>query len=159
MAIMSDDGIIEQVGTPKEIYEFPASSFVAKFVGETNLFRGTLQSTSGVYQVAVDHLGALTVSIDPAKIVPVDGKQILLSIRPEKIEINKEEQVGFDNHVVGRIDGMIYHGRSTEYLVDSGGQRINVFEQNEEHFARDALVEGDAVHLYWQKENAVVLER
>lgn len=159
MAIMNDDGEIEQVGIPKEIYEFPASSFVAKFVGETNLFRGTLQLDSTKNTIVVDRLGTFVVTIDPAKIAAVDGKSVLLSIRPEKIEINKDEQVGFDNHVTGRIDGMIYHGRSTEYLVDSGGQRINVFEQNEEHFARDALVEGETVHLYWQKENAVVLER
>ena len=42
MAIMNHDGEIEQVGTPKEIYEFPTSSFVAKFVGSTNMFKGTL---------------------------------------------------------------------------------------------------------------------
>jgi len=159
MAIMNGDGEIEQVGIPKEIYEFPASAFVAKFVGETNLFKGILRVSEGRYDVAVEHMGTFGVVVDPAKINMPDGKSVLLSIRPEKIEINKDEQIGFDNHVLGRIDGMIYHGRSTEYLVDVAGQRVNVFEQNEEHFARDAIVEGDVVHLYWQKENAVVLER
>ena len=50
MAIMNHDGEVEQQGTPKEIYEFPISSFVAQFVGTTNIFEGTLhdiQLTSG----------------------------------------------------------------------------------------------------------------
>ena len=42
MAIMNQDGEIEQIGTPKEIYEFPVSSFVAKFVGTTNILKGIL---------------------------------------------------------------------------------------------------------------------
>lgn len=159
MAIMNDDGEIEQVGTPKEVYEFPVSSFVAQFVGKTNLFKGVLRERAGEFLLVVDELGEFGVVIDPAKMTAVDGKEVLLSIRPEKIEINKEEQSGFANHVCARVDGMIYHGRSTEYLLIVNGRRINVFEQNEEHFARDAIVEGDTVHLYWQKENAVVMER
>ena len=45
MAIMNPDGQIEQIGTPKEIYEFPVSSFVAQFVGSTNIFKGILHSS------------------------------------------------------------------------------------------------------------------
>ena len=159
MAIMNDDGEIAQVGIPKEIYEFPATSFVAKFVGKTNLFKGVLHEQSGEYMFEVDQVGTFSVGVDPAKISATAGKHVLLSIRPEKIEISKEEETGFANHMRGRVDGLIYHGYATEYLVDIGGQVVNVFEQNEEHFARDAIVEGDLVHLYWQKENAVVLER
>ena len=44
MAIMNHDGEIEQIGTPKEIYEFPVSSFVAQFVGTTNIIKGTLRN-------------------------------------------------------------------------------------------------------------------
>jgi len=159
MAIMNDDGEIEQVGTPKEVYEFPATSFVAQFVGKTNLFKGILCEQPGAQALEVAGLGSFLVTIDATKCSTESGKAVLLSIRPEKIEINKDEQVGFDNHVIGRVDGMIYHGRATEYLVDVAGHRINVFEQNEEHFARDLISESDTVHLYWQKENAVVLER
>ncbi len=159
MAIMNDDGEIAQVGIPKEIYEFPTTSFVAKFVGKTNLFKGILHEQSGEYTFEVEHVGTFSVGVDPAKVSAISGAHVLLSIRPEKIEISKKEEVGFANHVRGRVDGLIYHGRATEFLVDIGGQVVNVFEQNEEHFARDAIVEGDLVHLYWQKENAVVLER
>jgi spermidine/putrescine transport system ATP-binding protein len=160
MAIMNSDGEIEQVGTPKEVYEFPATSFVAKFVGKTNLFNGIFhEQAGGDFVVEVTGIGTFGVIVDSTKIAVANGRPVLLSIRPEKIEINKDEQVGFANHARGRVDGMIYHGRATEYLVDIDGRHINVFEQNEKHFARDTIVEGDFVHLYWQKENAVVLER
>ena len=159
MAIMNADGDIEQIGTPKQVYEFPNTSFVAQFVGKTNLFRGILEYINSKWYLLVSGLEPLEVSVDSTKSWAQAGHEILLSVRPEKIEINKEEQSGFANHVCARVDGMIYHGRSTEYLLIVNGRRINVFEQNEEHFARDAIVEGDTVHLYWQKENAVVMER
>lgn len=158
MAIMNDDGIIAQIGDPKEIYEFPTSSFVAKFLGKTNLFTGTIQSSEANEGAIATTFGVLTVAIDPTKAWARVGRTVILSVRPEKIEISKQEQEGFSNHLQGVIDAMIYHGRSTEYLVNINGRRVNVFEQNEEHFLRDNMNEGDLVHLYWQKENAVLLE-
>src|SRR3990167_298457 len=53
MAIMNEDGHIEQIGTPKEIYEFPVSSFVAKFVGTTNILEGTIRKGSYGAQVEI----------------------------------------------------------------------------------------------------------
>ncbi len=156
MAIMNEDGIVEQVGTPKEVYEFPETSFVAQFVGKTNLLQGTLAQDQA-WTLQVPHVGELQVAVDSAKPWAQPGYNALLSVRPEKIEINKTEQVGFANHVVGIVDALIYHGRATEYLVKVGDRILTVFEQNEDHFSRDAIAEGDAVHLYWQRENAVVL--
>ncbi len=59
MAIMNPDGQIEQVGTPKEIYEFPVSSFVAQFVGSTNIFKGTLRSEDGSSILKLKESGAV----------------------------------------------------------------------------------------------------
>lgn len=160
MAIMNADGEIDQIGTPKEVYEFPASSFVAQFVGKTNLFRGVLhlKDHENIF-LDVPGFEKLNVIADFSQTWVRDEKDVLLSVRPEKIEISKEEESGFSNHLQGRVDGIIYHGRSTEYLVAVQNRIVNVFEQNEEHFARDSINEGDPVHLYWQKENAVLLER
>ncbi len=158
MAIMNDDGVIAQVGDSKEIYEFPHSSFVARFIGQTNIFTGTLQCLNPNECTIATPAGTFLVSVEPAKSWAQSGKTVMLSVRPEKIEISAHAQEGFSNHAQGTIDAMIYHGRSTEYLVNVNGKRVNVFEQNEEHFVRDSMNEGDRVNLYWQKENAILLE-
>lgn len=160
MAIMNHDGAIEQLGTPKEIYEFPVSSFVAKFVGTTNILEGTLQLSGADATLAVENIGQLPVSIHEKKGWMIDGKKVLLSLRPEKILISKKPVEGFSNFLSGIVESIVYHGRSTQYNVRlKNGSLIHVFEQNEEHFSRDAIDYGNEVLLYWQKENSVLLER
>ena len=164
MAIMNADGEIEQVGTPKEIYEFPVSSFVAKFVGPTNILRGTLSLTDGGAQVVVPDLGSFPVDVSRQKEEKaswlVHDRKALLSIRPEKIFITKRVLDGFTTKLEGVVESIVYSGRSTEYAV-----RINpavvlrVFEQNEEHIAQEVIDYDDKVYLYWQQKNVVVLER
>ena len=67
MAIMNQDGEIEQVGTPKEIYEFPVSSFVAQFVGTTNIFKGALRLDDERYFIDVLDLGLFEVGMNKPK--------------------------------------------------------------------------------------------
>ncbi len=156
MAIMNYDGEIEQVGTPKEIYEFPVSSFVAQFVGSTNLIKGVVHL--GSTSLDVEGLGPL--AIVPPRDKPWDGKEIFMSLRPEKIDISKKELSGFSNVVKGTVKSIVYHGRSTQYNVRlSNDMLLQVFEQNEEHFPQEVIDYDDVVYLYWQKENVVLLER
>jgi spermidine/putrescine transport system ATP-binding protein len=155
MAIMNHDGVIEQIGTPKEIYEFPTSSFVAQFVGSTNIFSGTIKG--GAFEV--QDLGLLQVAM-PDKPWAIDGAQALMSVRPEKIEISKSKLEGFTNELQAKVEAIVYHGRSTQYNVRlSNGRLLQVFEQNEEHFPHEVIDYDDMVYLYWQKENVVMLER
>jgi len=85
---------------------------------------------------------------------------VLLSLRPEKIEIRKSLAEGFSNKWLGIVEAIVYHGRSTQYNVRlKNDQIIQVFEQNEEHFEREVIDYDDQVYLYWQKENVVLLER
>jgi spermidine/putrescine transport system ATP-binding protein len=161
MAIMNHDGQIEQIGTPKEIYEFPVSSFVAKFVGTTNLLQGIIRSIEGQEAtIEIDHLGIFRVFIPEKKESMIERKSAFISLRPEKILISKKPVEGFSNHVTGIVESIVYHGRSTQYNVRlQNDYLIHVFEQNEEHFAREVIDYGNQVYLYWQKENAVLLER
>lgn len=155
MAIMNHDGIIEQIGTPKEIYEFPTSSFVAQFVGTTNLFSGVIKD--GAFEV--QDLGLLQAVI-PDKAWAIEGTHALMSVRPEKIEITKSKLEGFANELQAKVEAIVYHGRSTQYNVRiSNGMLLQVFEQNEEHFPYEVIDYDDTVYLYWQKENVVMLER
>ena len=160
MAIMNPDGNIEQVGTPKEIYEFPVSSFVAQFVGSTNIFKGVMRAQGGSFYIEIDKIGPWEIPSLKEKEWAQEGKLIIMSLRPEKIEISKTPVAGFSNTVQGMVKSIIYHGRSTQYnVLLSNDQLIQVFEQNEEHFPREIIDYDDHVYLYWQKENVVLLER
>ncbi len=159
MAIMNQHGRIEQLDTPKTIYEFPQSVFVAKFVGTTNIIEGKLEVKGDKVFISLGDLGLFEVELSADKKITA-GVSLFMSIRPEKIEISKAEVSGFANHMVGIVESIVYHGRSTQYNVRLANKLlIQVFEQNEEHFPKEIIDYGDTVHLYWQKENVVLLER
>lgn len=161
MAIMNHHGEIEQIGTPKEIYEFPHSSFVAKFVGLTNILPGTLQNIDSDPEIAIAGLGNFKIHLPKRREWMKEGADVLMSIRPEKIFISKKEAVQkFSNHLKGTVTAIIYHGRSTQYSILLKNQmKIQVFEQNEEHFPQEVIDYDNEVNLYWQKENSVILEK
>ena len=160
MAIMNPDGQIEQVGTPKEIYEFPASTFVAQFVGSTNIFKGVLRINDSKQAIEIEEFGTFEVIVPKMKDWAQDGTIIFMSLRPEKIDISKVPLEGFSNGTQGIVASIVYHGRSTQYNVRlRNGQVIQVFEQNEEHFPKEIIDYDDQVYLYWQKENVVLLEK
>ncbi len=160
MAIMNQDGEIEQVGTPKQVYEFPVSSFVAKFVGTTNILQGRVSIKNNKHMIVIDDIGAFEVAVPIEKQWIHEGNMIFMSLRPEKIEISKKEVPGFSNHLKGIVQSIVYHGRSTQYNVRlKNGHLLQVFEQNEEHFPQETIEYDDEVNLYWQKENVVLLEK
>ena len=160
MAIMNYDGQIEQVGTPQEIYEFPVSSYVAQFVGKANIFKGVLHIDNNTASFEVSGLGTFAVHVPQKSTFAADGRHVLLGIRPEKVWISKPTTEGFSNHMVGKVESIVYHGPATQYKVRlKNGELLEVFEQNEEHFPKAKIDYDDEVNLYWQKENAVLLER
>ncbi|HJM68642.1 MAG TPA: ABC transporter ATP-binding protein [Candidatus Babeliales bacterium] len=160
MAIMNPDGEIEQIGPPKKVYEFPTSSFVASFVGTTNLIPGKLNSDGGQWLLDAEHFGSFVVPVDIKKDWVVEGASVVMNLRPEKIFITKKEMSGFSNILRGEVKAIIYHGRSTQYIIAINDQRtIQVFEQNDEHFPKEVINYDDCVNLYWKKEDALILER
>lgn len=160
MAIMNTKGQIEQIGTPKEIYEFPISSFVAKFVGTTNILHGTLRGVDTDPEILIDDMGSFKLSIPQKKGWMSEGCDLVISLRPEKIFISIKEVPNFSNMVKGIVQSIVYHGRSTQYnVLLKNGTKLQVFEQNEEHFPQQDIDYDNEVYLYWQKENVVVLEK
>lgn len=160
MAIMNPRGGIEQIGTPKEIYEFPLTSFVAKFVGTTNLLGGHLRDLESHPTIEISSLGSFAIDLTHRKSWMTENSSALMSIRPEKILITKKEVEGFSNRLRGTVRSIVYHGRSTQYNVEvAGGSLLQVFEQNEEHFPQQVIDYDNEVLLYWQKENVVLLQR
>jgi len=160
LAIMNHHGEIEQIGTPKEIYEFPHTSFVAKFVGTTNILSGQLRNLEQEPEIEIPGLGLLKIYIPQKKEWMKEGCNIMISIRPEKIFISKREVKNFSNTLKGTVQSIVYHGRSTQYNILLKNQtRLQVFEQNEEHFQQEVIDYDNEVNLYWQKENVVILEK
>ena len=161
MAIMNYDGEIEQIGTPKEIYEFPHSSFVAKFVGTTNLLSGTLSKVgTETPELVVPELGDFKVFIPQIRPWMKEGCEAMMSIRPEKILITKQKTENFSNQLKGIVQSIVYHGRSTQYNILLPNKiLLQVFEQNEEHFPQEVIDYDNEVFLYFQKENVVLLKQ
>jgi len=160
MAIMNHQGEIEQIGTPKEIYEFPHSSFVARFVGTTNIWHGKLRELDTEPEIEIPELGRFKIFLAKKKDWMKEGNDIFMSIRPEKIFITKTEAKNFSNQIKGIVHSIVYYGRSTQYnVILENNSKIQVFEQNEEHFPHEDIDYDNEVYLYWQKENAVLLEK
>jgi spermidine/putrescine transport system ATP-binding protein len=158
MAIMNPYGKIAQIGTPKEIYEFPNSTFVADFVGNTNTFEGRLVMEENEVKFEVRGLGSFCVTSPQNNRFP-PSKEAIMSIRPEKIFISKKPVENFSNCLRGSVSSIVYTGRSTLYEVILKNQtKLQVFEQNEEHFPQETIDYDDEVYLSWQKENVVLLE-
>jgi putative spermidine/putrescine transport system ATP-binding protein len=133
------DGRIEQVARPAELYEQPATAFVASFVGTSNLVSGPAAER-------------------------VFGEPGTFSVRPEKVRLHHRpapaEATGPDDR---RVDGVVaevvYLGAATHCVVDVGdGVRITVLQQNQESSLDHALSRrGEQVVLTWRREHVVRL--
>lgn len=160
IAVMSYDGIVEQIGSSKEIYEFPQTSFVARFIGTTNLFEAILHLNGDSAIANISGLGDFKITIDETKKWISDGCYCLLSLRPEKIVVTKKELTGFDNKLSGIITSSIYQGRSTIYNIRlPNKETIQVFHQNVENTENEVMHISEEVNLYWQKNNFILLQK
>jgi len=148
IAVMNE-GRIEQIGTATEIYEEPATEFVADFIGETNLVRGTYAETED---------GAVIESDGLTYRVPVQAGasgRVAFAVRPEKIRIGSEAEAlpnAFDADVVDEI----YKGNLGKFVVTlANGQQLTVDMQIRDR--GEYLSTGESVTVGWKPENAVVL--
>lgn len=159
--IMSDrimvmnKGVVEQVGTPKEIYEAPDNLFVARFVGEINVFDGTILSAqNGRLRAAVEQGEFPLESERPFK--AKDAVKVLL--RPEDIKVERLADGCDEPYLTGRIEEMIYKGTTVDLMIrlDSGKKILATRFFNEE--AEDIHYEpGETVCVSWFKGWEVVL--
>ncbi|RLV51242.1 ABC transporter ATP-binding protein [Nocardioides mangrovicus] len=148
IAIMHD-GLIEQCGTPEDVYENPTSVFAAGFIGTSNLMPGT-------YRAGRVHVcDGLAVPVSGEGLV--DGESVSVAVRPEKIWLS--ELTDAMVRVPGRVAASSYHGATTQYLVDvAPGVTLTVLEQNLPRMRpEDRWTKGAQVELGWLPEHGVVL--
>jgi spermidine/putrescine transport system ATP-binding protein len=145
IAVMNE-GKIEQMGSPADLYDNPETAFVANFLGQSNLIKGTITGTDGDSLIA--DLYGQKVSLPKNRSHAVDNS-MYAGIRPEKFRISLLETPVSGNVLTGgRIEDVSYIGVSTQYQVEMPwGQELMVFEQNDDGVA--PFNKGDAVNISW----------
>ncbi|MBC2885491.1 ABC transporter ATP-binding protein [Ochrobactrum sp. CM-21-5] len=109
-----DKGRIEQIGSPREIYDEPQTRFVAEFIGETNLAEGTVERVEGIHTLIRLKGGAALTATSGGKLGI--GQHVLLSIRPERIELGA--QVSSDNSLRTHVIDSVYQGDHLRIQLD-----------------------------------------
>ncbi|MFC8175471.1 MULTISPECIES: ABC transporter ATP-binding protein [unclassified Streptomyces] len=150
VAVMNG-GRVEQLGAPADLYENPRTTFVANFLGTSNLIEAEVLETGSDVLVTA---GGGRLRVPGGRCTPAvrAGGRLLVGVRPEKISLTHADDAGAiadgRNRVTGRIADSSFIGVSTQYVVNSpAGAELQVYEQNVERDTR--LVPGAEVVLHW----------
>jgi putrescine transport system ATP-binding protein len=159
-----DAGRLEQVATPRELYEAPGSRWIAEFVGDVNLFEGQVESReAGRLMVSTKDAGTIAIA-EPRQ--PITKTIVCVAIRPEKVKLSRRGPVSdaVNAHAINRLEGVVtdvsYLGGVTTYKVklDSGA----VLRSSMANTARidiDAYNAGQRVMAWFTPDDCVVLEQ
>jgi spermidine/putrescine transport system ATP-binding protein len=153
IAVMND-GAVEQLADPREIYERPATAFVASFIGTSNLLSGQISAISGdVATVRLGDRGRVLLNGGGHRL----GESVQITVRPEKIRILQGEPEGDVSAVPGVVSEVVYLGTYNSYAVTlDGGAEVTVFEQNA-HDSTSTAERGDSVWLSWQPHHSYAI--
>jgi putrescine transport system ATP-binding protein len=158
IAVM-EKGRFEQIGTPKEVYEFPRNRFVADFIGTINTFDGVVQNSGdGIVIVASDECGqSLRALCDKP---PKNGSDVCIAVRPEKIFISQHKPDNQeDTCLKGVVEDLGYFGNLSLYRVRlATGKVVQVSSQNRRRSIERSFDWDDNVYISWRPRSAVVLE-
>jgi spermidine/putrescine transport system ATP-binding protein len=161
IAVMNE-GVIEQLGPPRDIYEHPKTRFVAGFIGTSNLLTGTVTRAGDPEGRAVIELGGGERIIVPAPAAR-PGDELEITVRPEKITLTAAatEAAPEAGHCAlrGTVTEVVYLGTSTNYNVTTAaGAEVVVFSQNSSvAVAEHAVGRGDTVWLHWDPANSYAI--
>ncbi|MET7735505.1 ABC transporter ATP-binding protein [Streptomyces sp. NPDC005402] len=145
-------GRVEQLGSPTDLYENPNTTFVANFLGTSNLIEAEVDATSGGEIVLKAGGGKLVLPEARYAGPATTGGKVLVGVRPEKISLTHADQAGEipegRNRITGRIADSSFIGVSTQYVIDSPVcPEFEVYAQNIDR--DDRLVAGAEVVLHW----------
>lgn len=152
-----NNGVIVQTAEPHDMYEYPSNRFVAEFIGNVNLFEGT---------VVTDERDSATVHCsDIQEMVYLDhgvscapNQSVSVAIRPEKMRITRDAPDSPHNRSEGVITEVAYMGSQSIYKVRLlSGKEVRVTQPNVYRYSGDRLTWDDHVYLSWEPESSVVL--
>ena len=154
-AVMKD-GVMQQLGTPTELYEHPHSRFVADFIGLVNLFPGQAARTEADYTIVQCADLAAPVALHEANAAPAGGADLWVAIRPEKIGLHKKSSPPAEagpagcNQVAGTIRQISYLGSGSVYEVAlPSGKLVKVSRPNPGPQDPARFAAGEEVWLNW----------
>ncbi|MEW6564184.1 MAG: ABC transporter ATP-binding protein [Spirochaetota bacterium] len=170
LAVMCQGDVL-QVGTPHEIYESPATDFVARFIGETNLFDGMVVAVEPVEKPkAAEQETMVTLDIPELgriKVTTVDnvapGMKVSFTIRPEKIAISTEKPTLKRNDInlfEGIVDEPIYSGFQTKFYVRLSEQTVLKVMKQHSNYSDEGpdIVWKDSVYISWSADDGYIVE-
>ncbi|MCL2443368.1 MAG: ABC transporter ATP-binding protein [Treponema sp.] len=170
IAVMNQ-GELLQIDTPHEIYESPATNFVAKFIGETNLFDGIITNVEKVklhdFEGVTEYMAEVDIpELGKIKVTDVDeihtGQKVSFTVRPEKIVITKEKpETKRDdiNLLQGIVDEPIYSGFQTKFYVQTDKTIIRVIKQHANYSDEGPDIRWkDSVYLSWSAVDGYIVE-
>jgi putrescine transport system ATP-binding protein len=155
VAVMNQ-GRIRQVGTPGEIYEFPANRFVAGFIGALNQFEGRVVAQDGeLLRVQAESADGELLVRSPHSVAP--GTPVTVAVRPEKLAIAAQPIAG-DNRLSGTVEEIAYLGDVSIYHVRvAGGSLLEAQLTNQARRGVPPLTWGDTAWLAWSADDAIAL--
>ncbi|WFB07142.1 ABC transporter ATP-binding protein [Streptomyces sp. LX-29] len=160
VAVMNG-GRVEQLGAPAELYENPRTTFVANFLGTSNLIAASVTDKSGGDLVVRAADATLRLPAERCTTTARTGDKVLVGVRPEKISLTHADAADTiaegRNQVRGTISDSSFIGVSTQYVIDSPAcPALSVYEQNIERDPR--LVPGAEVVLHWNPQHTFGLD-
>jgi spermidine/putrescine transport system ATP-binding protein len=156
--VVMNAGRIEQLGSPRELYEHPATRFVANFIGTSNILTGRLERKGDGWALAGLGPDQRVLVADAAN--AGDGQDVELAVRPEKIVLRTEQDPPPPDRsaLKIRVDEIVYLGTSTQYrTVTDGGDAVAVYRQNASATPGADVLAGQVGWLEWPPEHTYVL--
>jgi putrescine transport system ATP-binding protein len=150
-------GKIEQIGTPAEIYERPASRQVAEFVGEINLLDGEIVGTEGDRHKVATRLGEITIDVKPRH---APGSLVTVAFRPERVALARDGSGGFETNCFrGRVAQKAYLGDLTLYRIATGADVVLRAAQSNAGPSGVSFEPGETIVAAFAPDSCVVLGR
>ena len=151
--VVMDHGHVEQVGAPEEVYRWPATRFVARFLGQSNILPGRAESSAD---------GTTVVRLDGGKILrvatkmPPGGAPVEVVVRAHRVLVGPPGQAanGGGNRLAGVVTGLNFQGGTVCYFIDAGGLKLQAINTIEERMFR----EGDSVEVTIAPGDCVLLD-
>lgn len=156
--VVMAEGYIEQIGTPRQVYEDPQSLSVATFIGEVNIFEGTILETNGNKKVTVQVLGKPRTAVSSLSFAKQDAVHVI--IRPEDVRVWGQNEVDDTTDMIaGTVEEVIYKGTTVDLMVrlTMNNQLIAATEFFNEDDDRLEYKMGEPVWVSWAPGWEVVL--
>jgi spermidine/putrescine transport system ATP-binding protein len=167
IAVMNG-GVVEQVGTAQEIYEYPRTPFVAQFIGQINSLEGEVRDARPDAIVVQSAASKRTMTVKPSRDgqrplpVALPGTPVRVLVRPEKLKVLKSAPGPEQNAVEGTLKEVLYQGAVTQLFIqprEGSGPLLIVSQPNTAVTARRSFQLGDKVYAAWLPEDCLLMGR